>query len=64
MSDGIHTERGKNFWRKIVRNNIDNACIWDYVKNEKLSDIQSVQDLEQYYGDGVDFGRFRIRIGK
>jgi hypothetical protein len=64
MSDGSHTERGRNFWRKIVRNNLGNACIWDYVKNEKVSDITSINDLEKYYGGGLDFGRFRVRIGR
>lgn len=65
MSNGFHSKSGKSFWRKIVSfalfKNM-NVYIWDDIKNIKITNIVNIQELDEFYGDDVDFERYRIRV--
>lgn len=63
MSDGNHTPRGRNFWRQLVVVNLKKrtVTIWDKKTNTERG-VLNPNDLDEFYGDGLDYERYRIRI--
>ena len=66
MSDGRHTPKGKTFWSRMVSDNLhknDTFCsVYDTLTNKTMVEIKNISDLNLYYGDAIDFERFRIKI--
>lgn len=64
MSDGNHTPRGRNFWRNLIIFNIKKhpIHIWDMVNNVSVLTVNHPNDVDNFYGDEIDYERYRIRI--
>lgn len=65
MSDGRHSAKGRNFWRNIVTANLDkNISVWDISTNSSVIHIENIKQLDKFYGDDVNYERFRLKISK
>lgn len=65
MSHSQHSEKGKNFWRKIVSSNLKrNVVIWDVETDSVVEKINNINELDNFYGDGIDYEKYRIKVSK
>lgn len=67
LSNGFHSKSGKSFWYKVVIFGLGkgmNVTIWDDKIGKDVHIVNSGKDLEKYYGDDMDYERYRIKIWK
>lgn len=66
MSSGRHSPMGQSFWKKIVLSNLNTSKveIWDVNTNSPIQKIKNIPELKLFYGDDVDYERYRIKISK
>lgn len=65
MSSGRHSPMGQSFWGKIIKANFDKRVeIWDIEKGEGILKINNIDDVSNFYGNGEDYERYRIKISK
>ena len=64
MSDGNHTDKGKSFWKKLVIFALKkyNITIFDMKTGNNVKNITHHNELQEFYGDDIDFERYRIKI--
>jgi hypothetical protein len=63
MSHNQHSQKGKNFWEKIVAFNIDkNITIYDTIDQKTVKNVNDSSDLNEFYGNTPNYERYRIKI--
>jgi hypothetical protein len=66
MSDKLHTKRGKEFWKSLVKESLDkkmDVFVFN-TKTKEKTPLTSVDGIEKYYGSNMFHCRFVISKNK